>query len=169
MKVSELAEHRRKLPEELTVKGTPGDWKKVARKEFNDIIKRFGATSKETYKFRTDGNVLRFDRYVTVPVAEANSMALNRDKRGRALVMAVAKWLVTQKKQGRRVSIAHWGMQDGNASVLQDDDLQKAFHLLLDISRIDSTIDWLKQIGERGENLPLKFDLHFGIELPKNE
>lgn len=172
MKVYELTEQlqKRKSPEELAaVKAAPDYWKTVARKEFNAIIKKFGATSREKYNRTQSDNSLRFDRDIAVLVSGANSLTLHRDTRAHALLLAIAKWLVAQKKQGRQVTIAYWGVQDNVANgQFGEDDLNKAHHLLVDLSRIEQTIDWLRQIGERGEKLPLKMDLRFTIELPKN-
>ena len=171
MKLTDIAEQlqRRKSPEELAaVKAAPDYWKKVARKEFNDLINKFGATSREKDARKIDDRTLSFDRDIAVLVSGENSLTLHRDKRARALLMAIAKWLVGQKKQGRQVSISYWGVQDSVANgQFGEDDVQKAHHLLVDLSRIEQTIDWLKQIGERGEKLPLKMDLRFTIELPE--
>lgn len=173
MRLTDITEQlqRRKSPEELAaLKAAPGYWKVGVRKEFNDLINKFGATSRENDKRKVDDATLNFDRNITVLVSGPTSLALHRDKRARALLTAIAKWLVAQTEKGRDVSIAYWGAQYGVIPArVPKGDAQKAHHLLTDLSRIEHTIDWLKQLGERGEKLPLKMDLRFTIALPKNE
>lgn len=150
------------------MKAAPDYWKKEVRQEFNGLLKKFGATSREKRNKNDGDNILTFERDVTVLVSGANSLTLHRNKRAKALLMAVAKWLVTQKAKGREVSVPYWGMQYGTVhGRVPEGDLEKALHLITDLTRVDQTIEWLGSIGERGEKLPLKFDLSFTIELPK--
>ncbi len=167
MKVRELTEQlqRRKSPEELAaMKAEPDYWKKEVRKELNAIINKYGATSKETGN-KVDPSRLNFDRDISVLITGANSLALHRDVRAAALVKAIAKWLHGYAQKDHNVLFYYYG---GVTSRLFDHGakFEDVLAAVNDAARIKDTADWLHKSGERGEKMPLRFNLRFQIRKP---
>lgn len=169
MKVSDITEQlrRRRSPEEIAAqRAAPGYWKGSVRDEFNAILKKYGATSRETA--RGDDATLNFERQVNVLVSGQDSMTLHRDKRARALLVAIGKWLLQKAKDGYGVSVGFWGFK-GRADaglVKPDHALESVMRQLNDATRIEPSMDWLNSIGDRGEKLPVRFDLRMSITKP---
>ena len=168
MKVRELTEQlqRRKSPEELAaMKADPDYWKKGVRKEFNDLLKKYGATSRETGT-KVSPDRLNFDRDISVLVTGENSIALHRDTRAVALVKAVAKWLHGYTQKDHNV-LVHYYAGAGSRVFQRDAKLEDILASVEDAARVKETAEWLKQNGERGEKMPLRFNLRFQIRKPE--
>ena len=173
MKVKELTEQRqrRRSPEELVaLKTAPDYWKVGVRKELNDLLKKFGATSRETAgAAAADKQTINFHRSISVLASEEGSLTLHRDKRARALLMALAKWLKGKVDSGYYVSVGHWGYPAliSSTGLKKTDSLEEVMRQLNDATRIDQIMDWLHQRGESGEKDPVKFDLRMSMAQPK--
>lgn len=171
MKVKELTEQhqRRRSPEELAaMKAAPDYWKVGVRKEFNDLLKKFGATSRETAGNPGDKQTINFHRSISVFEFEGR-LTLHRDKRARALIMALAKWLKSKVDAGYYVSVGHWGSPAliSSTGLKKTDSLEEVMRQLNEATRIDQIIDLLRQRGESGEKDPIRFDLRMSMTQPK--
>jgi hypothetical protein len=176
VKVSELTEQlqRRRSKEELeALKQAPDYWKTELRKELNALVKRYGASSKELAK-QESHHILRAEREVFVLASGEGSVTLHRDKRARALLLAIGKLLYRQAEQGRKVIIGFWAATGPSlrsysleGAIKEPPSMDDIALRLNDASRLEETIKWLHDIGERGEKLPVRFTLRFSIVNPE--
>ncbi len=171
MKLIDITEQlqRRKSPEELAaMKAAPDYWKVGARKEFNDIIKKYGAISRETGGGSSEARTPNFHRTITVLVSGDNSLTLHRDKRAQMLLTAIAKWLKSKVDAGYYVTVGHWGYPTVQSSnhLKKTDSLEEIVRQIHEAVRIDQVIDWLHKL-RNSEKTPIKFDLRMSVSQPK--
>ena len=172
MKVRELTEQiqRRKSSEELAAaKAAPDYWKKGVRAEFNAILKKYGATSKErNLRPDVESTSLPFYRDISVLVTSENSVTLPRDKRAVALVDVIAKWLHGLTKRGFRVRVFYFASIYSGADFEEDANLDDVLLAVKDNTRVMDTINTMRSHGERGQKGPLRFDIRFKITKVKD-
>lgn len=159
MKICDIFEARTSKEELEAAKNLQPDyWKKGIRKEFNDILKKFGATSKETSGRYQGSHYIFFDREVNVSVSGEGDITIHRDKRAAGIILAVAKWL--HGLLGR----------DFHVKILQHGDSKKPLDKSATLEEIHTQLKqqvglerWIARMQRipNGDQKPLRFDLRF--------
>lgn len=144
------------------MKAAPDYWKKGIRKQFNDILKKYGATSREKDSAGALAWSLQFTRDIAVLVSGPTSLMPHRDVRAVALLKALSKWLHGLTQEGYTVKAYY--MPVGGSQDFGKSSTANQIHLVLkDAARVEDNIDWLKTRGERGEKMPICFNLKFTV------
>jgi 4-alpha-glucanotransferase len=160
MKLVELQTRRRSKEELEALKQAPDYWKKELRKEFNSLVKRYGASSKDVASRHQASHNLMFDRDIFVAPDAAAGLTLQRSKRTRALVLAVARWLHQQLQKGLHVRVVH--RLTPSVTIPASATVEDIHRELLTSTNIEHWLQWVTQKPWREAN-PLRFDLRFLI------